>query len=163
MFPTFTGSSRRPRNVNLSGQRNANPFAANSWAPAAGGASKTVAEAQAERKQRQHERERLGAAQQIQRTWRGHRARRSLRAARRQTFDRLYQPATPPLDPSQRIPLAFPLILSLFEPSHRDDYERLTSFARDLESVRFQPLTACQPEDARLGRLVHMLIIVLQR
>ncbi|KAF4476898.1 putative E3 ubiquitin protein ligase [Colletotrichum fructicola Nara gc5] len=55
MFPTFTGNSRRPRNVNLSGQ-NLNPFAATSWTPSAGsGASKTVSNAQAERAQRQQD------------------------------------------------------------------------------------------------------------
>ncbi|RAL67699.1 hypothetical protein DID88_008440 [Monilinia fructigena] len=50
MFQTFSGTSRRPRQVNLSGQ-NPNPFAASSWnsAASASGAQKTVAHAQQER------------------------------------------------------------------------------------------------------------------
>ncbi len=163
MYPTFTGASRRPRNVNLSGQKNVNPFAASSWSPSTpSGASKTVAEAQAERRQRQQERERLKAAQDIQRTWRGHRERQNLRNSRRQAFDGLYA-ADAGLDDQQRTALAFPLLLVLFEADRDDDRKRLAHFAEDAGRSNFHFLSSSQLPPARLGRLVEVLIAALQR
>lgn len=88
MFQSFSGSSRRPRQVNLSGQ-DINPFAAASWAPTASGTQKTLAAAQQERQQRQLERERQSATRRIQRIWRGHKARRDLADLRRATWDHI--------------------------------------------------------------------------
>ncbi|ODA79904.1 hypothetical protein RJ55_05501 [Drechmeria coniospora] len=90
MFSTFTGSSKRPRNVNLSGQAG-NPFANTSWSPSvASNATKTVSDAQAEREKRQIERRRLKAAGKIQMVWRGHRTRTALAETRRAMFDDIY-------------------------------------------------------------------------
>lgn len=75
MFQTFSGSSRRPRQVNLSGS-NQNPFK-----------KSAVAAAQEERAQRQHERDRLQAAKLLQRTWRGHTVRRNVNNGLRQVWD----------------------------------------------------------------------------
>ncbi|KAL2820949.1 hypothetical protein BDW59DRAFT_111802 [Aspergillus cavernicola] len=78
MFQSFTGSSRRPRQVNLGG-RTSNPFAAypsGKQNPHGPGPQNTLAIAQQERLQRQHERERLGASRTVQRTWRGYRSRK---------------------------------------------------------------------------------------
>ncbi|KAF2136722.1 uncharacterized protein K452DRAFT_258657 [Aplosporella prunicola CBS 121167] len=82
MFQTFTGSSRRPRQVNLSG-RVANPFAA----VGAGSGQSAVKSAQQERAQRQREREKLNAAKVIQRTWRGHVCRREVYDQVRKEWD----------------------------------------------------------------------------
>ncbi|GME47208.1 IQ motif EF-hand binding site [Neofusicoccum parvum] len=85
MFQTFTGSSRRPRQVNLSG-RVSNPFAQ----PGVGqGSQSAVQSAQQERAQRQRERDRLNAAKRIQRVWRGHACRRSLYDQIRGDWDQL--------------------------------------------------------------------------
>lgn len=73
-FQSFTGSSRRPRQVNLGGSRN-NPF---------GGA---VQSAQQERERRQREREKLLAVKTLQRTWRGHSSRKAVREQRRTEWD----------------------------------------------------------------------------
>ncbi|OJJ47743.1 hypothetical protein ASPZODRAFT_1765655 [Penicilliopsis zonata CBS 506.65] len=100
MFQSFTGNSRRPRQVNLGG-RNTNPFAAfpsgrqqgpNSLGQAHGhgngqGAGNTLAIAQQERLLRQQERDRLGASRAIQRTWRGYRSRKTTRTAWRIEWD----------------------------------------------------------------------------
>ncbi|KAL4780914.1 hypothetical protein BJX76DRAFT_360435 [Aspergillus varians] len=78
MFTSFTGNSRRPRQVNLAG-RNNNPFAAypaGRQNPHASGPQNTLAIAQQERLLRQQERDRLGAARVLQRTWRGYRSRK---------------------------------------------------------------------------------------
>lgn len=84
MFPTFSGSSRRRPDVNLSGRHNANPFAKQ-------GATQTsqnpVADAQQTRLARQQERERAQAAASIQRVWRGHATRRRWGVAEREKWD----------------------------------------------------------------------------
>jgi ubiquitin-protein ligase E3 C len=82
MFQSFTGNSRRPRQVNLSG-RNPNPFAASS-------ASKNaLVNAQQERFLRKLERDRLSAAKMIQRVWRGHSCRTRTRNSWRCAWDEM--------------------------------------------------------------------------
>ena len=83
MYQSFTGQSRRPRQVNLSG-RPSNPFAAAN--PNAGPQS-TIASAQHERLQRQLQRERIQASSRIQRVWRGHRARKRAFKSWREIWD----------------------------------------------------------------------------
>ncbi|KAJ0160750.1 putative E3 ubiquitin protein ligase [Colletotrichum tanaceti] len=160
MFPTFTGNSRRPRNVNLSGQ-NLNPFGATSWTPAAGsGASKTVSNAQAERAQRQQDRDRLKAAGKIQKTWRGHRVRRRLRDSRREAFDALYESASD-LATQQRLSMALPLLLTTFQSSHDKDLERLVRFSQDLTTTNLECLAPDRLAPHRLSRFVRMLVEAL--
>ena len=163
MYPTFTGSSRKARNVNLSGQRSSNPFTSTSWGPtaAAQGASQTVAHAQAERQQRQQERDRLKAASRIQRTWRGYQVRRDQRAAWRRLFDRIYD--EPGHDPGSRSVRAVPLILAAFEASRPDDRHRLVRAAQDLLQSDFSAYASKALDPAGLSRLGHVLIVCLQR
>ena len=88
-FQTFTGSSRRPRNVNLSGNNN-NPFAAVSGSKGSAGQQNSrdaVLHAQQEREARRQERERLKAAKSIQKTWRGHRTRKEIGNTHRRQWD----------------------------------------------------------------------------
>jgi ubiquitin-protein ligase E3 C len=89
MFQSFTGSSRRPRQVNLSG-RNTNPFASfpsGRYGPHSHGPQNTLAVAQQERILRQQERERLSAARILQRSWRGYRSRETIRSLWRAEWD----------------------------------------------------------------------------
>ncbi|KAI0453759.1 hypothetical protein F5B21DRAFT_273003 [Xylaria acuta] len=139
MFPTFSGSSRRPRHVDLSGQRNTNPWASSSWAPAQSGASKTVAQAQAERERRHREREELAATKRLQKVWRGHRDRRQLRDLRRHEYDALYRHPLVPQSARQRINQAFPLLLAILVPSRSDDQRRLDLFISDLLGLSPSP------------------------
>ena len=89
MYPTFTGSARSRRQVNLSG-RTSNPFAAYG-APKPSTTVQTahnpVAHAQQERFLREQERRRPPAATKIQRTWRGHTSRRRCQSQWRQQWD----------------------------------------------------------------------------
>ena len=89
MFPSFTGSARPKRQVNLSG-RNNNPFIAHSG-PRTSSATQTtqnaLAQAQQERYLRQQEREKPPAAIKIQRTWRGHSVRKQTAQEWRQEWD----------------------------------------------------------------------------
>ena len=74
MIPTFSGSGKKARNVNLSGRINSNPFASAGGSPSKGfgapATQSTVAAAQQDRQARQRERERIQAASRIQKTWR---------------------------------------------------------------------------------------------
>lgn len=83
MFTTFTGSARRPRNVNLGG-RKTNPFGN----PTSGaGSQAAVDRAQQDRAQRQRERDTLHAAKSIQRVWRGHATRQQVAEKLRRSWD----------------------------------------------------------------------------
>ncbi|KAL1888746.1 ubiquitin-protein ligase (E3) [Sporothrix stenoceras] len=164
MFPTFSGNSRRLRNVNLSGQRHSNPFTAHSLSPGTGsGASKTVADAQAGRRQRQQEREELKAARLIQRSWRGHRSRRQVKTGRREALKELYFSPSPALSPEDRIPRAFPLLVSSFDDRDEASIELLYLFAKDLASTKYVAITSGQLPQARLWHLVRILTLALNQ
>src|SRR5947209_2826235 len=94
MFHSFTGSSRRPRQVNLSG-RNTNPFAATTTptrhTPHSHSTQNTLAIAQQERIARQQERERLGATRTLQRSWRGYHSRKQMNSLWRTEWDGVEQ------------------------------------------------------------------------
>lgn len=86
MFPSFTGSSRKPRNINLSGRKSAPP----SRGPLLSRApphSTSLLNAQQERAQREAERQRLKAATTIQRVWRGRKATEAQRVQWRREWD----------------------------------------------------------------------------
>ncbi|KAL2352367.1 E3 ubiquitin-protein ligase NEDD4 [Cryomyces antarcticus] len=83
MYQTFSGSSRRPRQVNLSG-RNPNPFAAVGQGT---GHQQALASAHEERAQRAKQRARLEAAKHIQRVWRGAKCRTQVKEKWREEWD----------------------------------------------------------------------------
>ncbi|ESZ93444.1 hypothetical protein SBOR_6151 [Sclerotinia borealis F-4128] len=127
MFQIFSGSSRRPRQVNLSGQ-NPDPFAASSWntSASASGAQKTVAHAQQEREHRQRERERLNASKQIQRVWRGHKTRTELADARRRHYQSIYPSQEEGADTS--VPVEqMKLLIAFCNTEREDDIAQLTA------------------------------------
>ena len=88
MFPNFTGSTRKPRQVNLSG-RNSNPFASlSAQTPSSSQTtSRAVLHAHQERVAREQDRRRLHAAKTVQRTWRGHASRQATRQIYREEWD----------------------------------------------------------------------------
>ncbi|RMZ78547.1 hypothetical protein DV737_g3825, partial [Chaetothyriales sp. CBS 132003] len=92
MHTAFTGSTRKTRQVNLSGRPTVNPWAslpgaAKSTSHGPPGPSSTLALAQADRQRRQQERDRLNASRKIQRVWRGHISRRKQKAQWRREWD----------------------------------------------------------------------------
>ncbi|KAI2628452.1 hypothetical protein GGR54DRAFT_636172 [Hypoxylon sp. NC1633] len=161
MFPTFTGSSRRPRNVNLSGQRNTNPWASTGWATSSAGASQSVAQAQAEREKRQREREELNAAKRLQRTWRGHKDRQSFKRACRDEYDGLYS-QTECHDPLRRITRGLPRLLALFDASRADDQHRLDLFIQDLAGLGPAPSNFDLFRSNSWDRLAQLLVGALE-
>ncbi|RYP76986.1 hypothetical protein DL769_003521 [Monosporascus sp. CRB-8-3] len=160
-FSTFSGSSKKPRNVNLSGQRT-NPWAATSWSPSSSGASKSVAQAQAEREKRHRERQELNAATRLQRLWRGHRDRQLVKQRCREDFDALFnQPV--PHSPSSRVDLAFPLLLALFDPSRHDDQHRLDLLVQDLAGTGSVSTASKQTASTAWDRLAQLLVRALEK
>ncbi|KAL7938532.1 hypothetical protein V8C35DRAFT_81105 [Trichoderma chlorosporum] len=160
MFSNFTGNSRRPRNVNLSGQTS-NPFSNTSWTPsAASNATKTVSDAQADREKRQAERRRLKAASQIQRTWRGYRSRSTLRDQHRRDFDLIYQ-SLPDSDVSWRVYASFPLLLSFLSPHRSGDMQRLFLFINDCNCISLQQFSDASRHPSRLQKFMVKLVQAL--
>jgi ubiquitin-protein ligase E3 C len=160
MFQTFSGSSRRPRQVNLSGQ-NLNPFASSSWSPSASGTQKTVANAQQEREQRRQERERLNASKRIQRTWRGHRSRRELADSRRAEWDEI---ETKSGQSSTEVVLVeqAKLLVALFSPRRRDDVGRLASLSSRIAALGYRNFLGLKDVQPLLGRLANVTLEALQ-
>ena len=87
MFQSFSGSSRRPRQVNLSGRNLATATSPSPSTTSVSGTRNSLATAQHERRQRQLERDRLLAARRIQRHWRGYNSRQEVRAQWRHQWD----------------------------------------------------------------------------
>ncbi|KAK3316370.1 hypothetical protein B0H66DRAFT_292930 [Apodospora peruviana] len=156
MFPTFTGSSRKARNVNLSGQKPINPWASST----AGASAVAVKSAQAERQQRQREREKLKAAFRIQRSWRGYRVRRDFRASCRHHLNLLYQTHTE--NTEQRSIEALPLVLTSFEASRLEDHVWLAQVSQDLVQTKFRAFTSGAINPTRLGKLAHSIVMALK-
>ncbi|PHH91174.1 hypothetical protein CDD83_1455 [Cordyceps sp. RAO-2017] len=160
MFSTFTGSSKRPRNVNLSGQAG-NPFANTAWSPSlASNATKTVTDAQAERERRQLERQRLKAAAKIQRVWRGHKTRTLLADGCREDFDKLSLPDSPS-SPAQRLSSQFNLLLAFFSARRPDDIGRVLLFARDSDAAGLSQIIPANAHTSRIQKLVKILVSAL--
>jgi ubiquitin-protein ligase E3 C len=157
MFQTFTGSSRRPRQVNLSGQ-NLDPFAASSWTPNASGTQKTVANAQQERQQRQQERERLNASKRIQRTWRGHKTRRELADSRRAIWDQTNMGR----DGLESLVEQVQLLVTFFNPRRRDDLSRLISLSQRISSLDCRSFLVREEVQPQLLRLANVALEALQ-
>lgn len=157
MFQSFSGSSRRTRQVNLSGQ-DINPFEASSWAPTASGTQKTVAAAQHERHLRQLERERLVASKNIQRAWRGHRVRRNVADSRRQAWDLLENQHTHEEDlPEPVFMEEVNLLLAFFNYKSSEDTSRLVRLCQRL----LQRSRAGQTFNDSMGRRLPYLVAVL--
>jgi ubiquitin-protein ligase E3 C len=162
MFQTFSGSSKRARQVNLSGQ-NANPFAATGWGGSASGTRKTVANAQQERQQRQQERDRLNAAKRIQRTWRGHKAREELADSRRKVWDEANEALETSPDPSELVVKQVQLIVTFFNRRHKDDIERLVALGQRISNFGYEGFLSLPRIHPQLLRLASTTLDALQR
>lgn len=161
MFQTFSGNSRRPRQVNLSGQ-NTNPFAPSSFSPAASGTQKTVAAAQQERQLRQQERERLNASKRIQRTWRGHKVRRDLADSRRKVWDNTEIGREGSSEYITKLAEQLQLLLAFFSSKSQDDIERLVRLSERIYAVDFESFLARDGVRSQVSRLAKVILSALE-
>lgn len=162
MFTSFSGSSRRPRQVNLSG-RKANVFGS---VGTGAGSQAALDRAQQERAQRQRERDTLKAAQVLQRVWRGHASRNTLANRLRAEWDAA-ESSTPQDTPYDSEEEAFGQIqrLLLFASSRDEaDLRRIRHFAfRQLETVQQLNLTSSGPWPSTYLRLQRIILTILER
>lgn len=188
MFQSFTGSSRRPRQVNLSGRGN-NPFAAFPGSsparpsPHASNPQSAVAIAQQERMQRQRDREKQNATRVIQRGWRGYRSRSDTYGLWRSEWDNNEREMTDAMDltagvevsaddaafSSRRsIPYAtgdqclsqLRLLVQFVSSRKRDDILRLVYFVDAFEQTfRTLPTIAAEGEWTKLLRRLAIVVL----
>ncbi|APA07998.1 hypothetical protein sscle_03g027680 [Sclerotinia sclerotiorum 1980 UF-70] len=161
MFQTFSGSSRKPRQVNLSGQ-NPNPFAASSWNSSASAAQKTLAHAQQEREQRQKERERLNASKKIQRVWRGHKVRTELADARRRQYHLSYTSQEEGPDAPITVE-QLQLLFAFCSPDREDDIAQLTALGRKLVINNNAELIGQAEYQPYLPKLAKLILSAVMR
>jgi ubiquitin-protein ligase E3 C len=149
MHTSFTGSTKKARQVNLQGRVNVN-----GWSKAAGPAS-TVAQAQAEREKRALDRRRLNAAKNIQRVWRGHRSRREKQVEWRDQYDAHEQQVLSSGQTLARSPedLAgqLRLLLRFFNLKSSSDHQRLLLHAERWGTV--PPARGSAENDSLLSKL----------
>lgn len=188
MFQSFTGSSRRPRQVNLSGRSN-NPFAAFPGGsparptPHASNPQSAVAIAQQERMQRQREREKQNASRVIQRTWRGYRSKSGTHRIWRSEWDNNERRMTDAMDLTVGVetsaddaafssrrstPYAtgdqclsqLRLLVQFVSSRKRDDILRLVYFVDAFEQTfRTLPTIAAEGEWTRLLKRLAMAVL----
>ncbi|KAG8626704.1 hypothetical protein KVT40_005649 [Elsinoe batatas] len=124
MYQTFTGASRRPRHVDLSG-RKANPFAT-TGSPAQAGPQQALQNAQHDRQQRARQREELAAAKNLQRLWRGYSTRKEVQQQSRETWDtRRADADQATFSSEQEAQATVRLLLGFFNHTKDGDVERL--------------------------------------
>ncbi|CCU76869.1 IQ and HECT domain protein [Blumeria hordei DH14] len=157
MFQTFSGSSRRPRQVNLSGQ-NLNPFATTPtpWATPVSGSQIIVANAQQKRLKRQQEREQLRSAIRIQRVWRGYRSRREVDDLRRKEWDDL-EINQGGFDLDSRLLAQIKLLVSFYRQTRKDDLKRIKRLSSNVVTCG---LATCLTSD-RSEHLILPLAFIL--
>ncbi|KAJ4991996.1 E3 ubiquitin-protein ligase (HECT-domain-containing protein) [Stagonosporopsis vannaccii] len=158
MFTSFTGNTRRPRQVNLSG-RKTNPFGT----PGTGAGSQAALDrAQQERAQRQRDRDTLNAAKKIQRVWRGHASRRRVADHLRQEWD-TFEEADPMYDDRSAI-LQLHRLLRFASTRDEQDIRRIRHFGDRLRSTReLQKGFQKAPWPSALLSFETLLLATLQR
>jgi ubiquitin-protein ligase E3 C len=164
MFTSFTGNTRRPRQVNLSG-RKTNPFG-NTGTGA--GSQLALDRAQQDRAQRQRERDTLNAAKRIQRTWRGHATRREIAEELRRDWDT----AESSVGASQKAAYSseeealaqLQRLLQFASTRNDDDLRRIQHYgSRQLETARKLGLPSSGPWPSAYLRLQRILLVALER
>jgi ubiquitin-protein ligase E3 C len=161
MFTSFTGSTRKARQVNLGGKKT-NPFGG----PPGAGSQAALDRAQQERAQRQRERDTLNAAKRIQRVWRGHSARRRVADRLRREWDieeeatshqAAYRSEDAALVQLQRL-------LRFASTRSEDDVRRIQHYgSRQMESVRQLGITSSGSWPSAYLRLQRILLVAIER
>jgi ubiquitin-protein ligase E3 C len=167
MFTSFTGNTRRPRNVNLGG-RKTNPFG-NTPTGTGAGSQAALDRAQQDRAQRQRERDTLNAAKRIQRVWRGHAARQQVSDGLRRRWDAVEGDSrgasTAPAYRSEQEALAqLHQLLRFASTRSEDDVRRIQHYGtRRMHMGHQSSAESSVPWRASYLRLEHLLLAIIQR
>ncbi|KAH7396768.1 hypothetical protein DE146DRAFT_720190 [Phaeosphaeria sp. MPI-PUGE-AT-0046c] len=164
MFTSFTGNTRRPRNVNLGG-RKTNPFGSTGTGA---GSQAALDRAQQDRAQRQRERDALNAAKRIQRVWRGHAARNYVADGLRRDWDSiesLPSSSSPSAYTSDQEALAqLQRLLRFASIRSEDDITRIQHYGtRRMQTAQSASTTDDGPWRPTYLKLELLLLAVLQR
>ena len=164
MFTSFTGNTRKARQVNLGGKKT-NPFGP----PGSGAGSQAALDrAQQDRVQRQRERDTLNAAKRIQKVWRGHSARRDVADELRGAWDRAEESGGSSHTvaySSEDEALAQLQRLLRFASSRSDaDLRRIQHYAsRQMEAVKKLGIASSGPWPWAYLRLQRILLVAIER
>ncbi|KAF1845300.1 uncharacterized protein K460DRAFT_366176 [Cucurbitaria berberidis CBS 394.84] len=167
MFTSFTGNTRRPRQVNLGGRR-PNPLG-NSSTGAGAGSQAALDRAQQERVQRQRERDALNAAKRIQRVWRGHTSRREVADELRRQWDAAERSAsrlqqTTSYGSEEEALVQLQRLLRFASARSEEDLSRVSHYgSRQMETVRQLHITSSGRWSLAYLRLEKMLLVALER
>jgi ubiquitin-protein ligase E3 C len=164
MFTTFSGSTRRPRNVNLGG-RKTNPFG-NASTGSGAGSQAALDRAQQDRAQRQRERDTLNAAKRIQRVWRGHASRQQVADELRHTWDgaEASSPETSAYGSEQEALAQLQRLLRFASSRKEDDVQRIQRYgARRMRMAQVASGASTGPWASAYLKLEHILLTILQR
>lgn len=162
MYPSFTGNARRPRQVNLSGRQNPNPFASKSGS--APGTSNAVVNAQQNRLARQQDRVRAQAASSLQRVWRGYSTRQRIRAQERVQWD-AEQEVHSGTNAADSLYKQLIRMLHFFDPRDERDCGRLQLLSARIQAAlrQHQISLASSPWPNALLRLQNLCLCGLER
>lgn len=165
MFTSFTGNTRRPRQVNLSG-RKTHAFGSTG---SGSGSQAALDRAQQDRAQRQRERETQKAARTIQRVWRGHRSRDHVGDLLRQAWDAAESPeassaAPTPYSSEEEALSQLHRLLRFASTRNEDDFSRIrVSCWRQVETVRALGIAASGAWPSAYLQLQRILLSILDR
>ncbi|KAF2709226.1 HECT-domain-containing protein [Pleomassaria siparia CBS 279.74] len=165
MFTTFSGSTRRPRQVNLSG-RKTHAFGS----PGTGAGSQAALDrAQQDRAQRQRERETLKAVNKLQRIWRGYLARQRVAGLLRSEWDAVegsstaHHPAVPYTSEAEAVS-QLKRLLRFASIRCEADLQRIRhSGLRQMETVQSLGFPSSGPWPLTYIRLEKMVLAALER
>ncbi|KAF2179222.1 hypothetical protein K469DRAFT_304152 [Zopfia rhizophila CBS 207.26] len=168
MFQTFSGNTRRPRQVNLGG-RKTHAFGN---VGTGSGSQAALDRAQQERIQRQRERDTLKAAKTLQRLWRGYSSRQNVSGWLRNEWDAMeeslgtqassetavpYGSETEALEQLQRL-------LRFARTRNQEDLGRIQHYGfRQIETVRKLGITSGGPWPLAYLRLQRIILTALER
>ncbi|KAJ4295612.1 ubiquitin-protein ligase (E3) [Kalmusia sp. IMI 367209] len=165
MFTSFTGNTRRPRQVNLGG-RKTHAFGSTG---SGSGSQAAVDRAQQDRALRQRERETQKAASTIQRVWRGHRSRGEVGDLLRQEWDATEglsagSPATTPYSSEEEALSQLHRLLRFVTTRKEDDLDRIRHFhQRQVGTVSTLGFAITGTWSSAYLRLERIVLRILER
>jgi ubiquitin-protein ligase E3 C len=163
MFTSFTGNTRRPRQVNLGG-RKTHAFGSTG---SGSGSQAALDRAQQDRAQRQREREIQKAARTIQRVWRGHRSRGYIGSLLRQEWDAAESPTAgspTPYSSEQEALSQLQRLLRFANTRNESDFSRIRVFCRrQVETVQSLGIEAIGAWPSAYLDLQRIVLRILDR